>query len=134
MTVSCCRQHWQWHFFSFLRVSKITVNSSKRKAKRRGRFLAKQDVLLAPYELQLTIKYFKMDQLGKGSIVTMGLTCEACCPVLAMPSYLRHCQAKPELCSIIPLPDWQTAVSPPSIFCCARTATTQVTITHTASE
>ena len=41
---------------------------------RRGRFLAKQDVLLAPYDLQLTIKYSKMDQLGKGSIITMGLT------------------------------------------------------------
>ena len=83
-------------FFGFLRVSEFIVNSSwKRKAMRRGRFLAKQDVLLAPYELQLTIKYSKMDQLGKGSIVTMGLTCEACCPFLAMPSYLRHCQAKP---------------------------------------
>ena len=61
-------------FFGFLRVSKFTVNSWKRKAMRRGRFLAKQDVLLAPYDLQLTIKYSKMDQLGKGSIITMGLT------------------------------------------------------------
>eukprot|EP00731_Ephydatia_muelleri_P002599 Em0001g2599a len=61
-------------FFGFLRVSKFTVNSWKRKAMRRGRFLAKQDVLLAPYNLQLTIKYSKMDQLGKGSIITMRLT------------------------------------------------------------
>ena len=55
-------------FFGFLRVSKFTVNSSKRKATRRGRFLAKQDARLAPHELQLTIKYSKMDQLGNGSI------------------------------------------------------------------
>ena len=36
---------------------------------------------LAPHEQQLTIKYSKTDQLGNGSIVTMGLTGEACCPV-----------------------------------------------------
>ena len=81
--------------FGFLRVSEFTVNSSKRKAMRRGRFLAKQEVLLAPHKLQLTIKYSKTDQLGNGSIVTMGLTREACCPALAMTSYLRRCQAKP---------------------------------------
>ncbi|KAL5517281.1 hypothetical protein EMCRGX_G002798 [Ephydatia muelleri] len=51
-------------------------------------------------------------KMGKGSIVTMGLTSEACCPVLAMPSYLWRCQAKQELCSIIPLPVWQATVSP----------------------
>ena len=84
-------------FFGFLRVSKFTVNSWKRKAMRRGRFLAKQDVLLAPYDLHLTIKYSKMDQLRKGSIITMGLTRSSLlsCPVLAMPSYLRCCHAKP---------------------------------------
>ena len=82
-------------FFGFLRVSKFTVDSSKRKAMRKGYFLAKQDVLLTSQELQLTIKRSKTDQLGNGSIVTMGPTHEACCPVLAMTSYLHCCQAKP---------------------------------------
>ena len=125
-------------FFGFLRVSKFTVNSWKRKAMRRGRFLAKQDVLLAPYNLQLTIKYSKMDQLGKGSIITMGLTRSY---LLSSPRHaillkVLSCQAS---CSIIILPVWQAAVSPkaygsPSILSCARTAMTQGTITHTASE
>eukprot|EP00731_Ephydatia_muelleri_P002419 Em0001g2419a len=125
-------------FFGFLRVSKFTVNSWKRKAMRRGRFLAKQDVLLAPYDLQLTIKYSKMDQLGKGSIITMGLTRSS---LLSSPRHaillkVLSCQAS---CSIITLPVWQAAVSPkaygsPSILSCARTAMTQGTITHTASE
>ena len=89
-------------FFGFLRVSKFTVNSWKRKAMRRGRFLAKQDVLLAPYDLQLTIKYSKMDQLGKGSIITMGLTRSS---LLSSPRHaillkVLSCQAS---CSIIPL-------------------------------
>ncbi|KAL5517244.1 hypothetical protein EMCRGX_G002748 [Ephydatia muelleri] len=97
-------------FFGFLRVSNITVNSWKRKAMRRG-FLAKQDVLLAPYDLQLTIKYSKMDQLGKGSIITMGLTRSS---LLSSPHHaillkVLSCQAS---CSIIPLPVWQAAVSP----------------------
>ena len=97
-------------FFGFLRVSKFTVNSWKRKAMRRGRFLAKQDVLLAPYDLQLTIKYSKMDQLGKGSIITMGLTRSS---LLSSPRHaillkVLSCQAS---CSIIPLPVWQAAVS-----------------------
>ena len=97
-------------FFGFLRVSKFTVNSWKRKAMRRGRFLAKQDVLLAPYNLQLTIKYSKMDQLGKGSIITMGLTRSS---LLSSPRHaillkVLSCQAS---CSIIPLPVWQAAVS-----------------------
>lgn len=64
-------------FFGFLRVSEFTVSRSKRTAMRRGRFLAKQDVRLAPHELQLTIKYSKTDQLGNGSIITMGFTGEA---------------------------------------------------------
>eukprot|EP00731_Ephydatia_muelleri_P002567 Em0001g2567a len=97
-------------FFGFLRVSKFTVNSWKRKAMRRGRFLAKQDVLLAPYYLQLTIKYSKMDQLGKGSIITMGLTRSS---LLSSPRHaillkVLSCQAS---FSIIPLPVWQAAVS-----------------------
>ena len=62
------------------------VDSSRRKSMRRGCFLAKQDVLLTPQELQLTIKRSKTDQLGYRSIVTMP-THEACCPVLAMTSY-----------------------------------------------
>ena len=98
-------------FFGFLRVSKFTVNSWKRKAMRKGRFLAKQDVLLAPYNLQLTIKYSKMDQLGKGSIIAMRLTRSS---LLSSPRHaillkVLSCQAS---CSIIPLPVWQTAVSP----------------------
>ena len=98
-------------FFSFQRVSKFTVNSWKRKAMRRGRFLAKQDVLLAPYDLQLTIKYSKMDQLGKGSIIAMRLTRSS---LLSSPRHaillkVLSCQAS---CSIIPLPVWQAAVSP----------------------
>ena len=97
-------------FFGFLRVSKFTVNSWKRKAMRRGRFLAKQDVLLAPFDLHLTIKYSKMDQLGKGSIITMGLTRSS---LLSSPHHaillkVLSCQAS---CSIIPLPVWQAAVS-----------------------
>ena len=96
-------------FFGFLRVSKFTVNSWKRKAMRRGRFLAKQDVLLAPYDLHLTIKYSKMDQLGKGSIITMGLTRSSLlsCPRHAILLKVLSCQAS---CSIIPHPVWQAAV------------------------
>ncbi|KAL5517268.1 hypothetical protein EMCRGX_G002781 [Ephydatia muelleri] len=99
-------------FFGFLRVIKFTVNSWKKKAMRRGRFLAKQDVLLAPYNLQLTIKYSKMDQLGKGSIIAMmGITRSS---LLSNPRHaiilkVLSCQAS---CSIIPLPVWQDAVSP----------------------
>ena len=89
-------------FFGFLRVSEITTaDSSKRKAirrgrgeaMRRGRFLDKQDVQLTPHKL--TIKWSKTDQLGNRSIVTMEPTHEAICPVLAMMSYLRCCQAEP---------------------------------------
>ena len=78
---------------------------------RRGRFLAKQDVLLAPYDLHLTIKYSKMDQLRKGSIITMGLTRSSLlsCPRHAILLKVLSCQAS---CSIIPLPVWQAAVSP----------------------
>ena len=97
-------------FFGFLRVGEFTTTDiSKRKAMRRGRgeamwrgrgeamrrgrFLAKQDVQLTPHKL--TIKWSKTDQLGNRSIVTMEPTHEAICPVLAMMSYLRCCQAKP---------------------------------------
>ena len=91
--------------------SEFTVNSWKRKAMRRGRFLAKLDMLLAPYDLQLTIKYSNMDQLGKGSIVTMGLNRSS---LLSSPRHaillkVLSCQAS---CSTIPLPVWQATVSP----------------------
>ena len=79
-------------FFGFLSVSEFTTN---RKAMRRGRFLTRKDVLCTPDELKLNIKYSKVDQLGNGSSISMGLTGEVCCPVLTMKSYLKCCHAKP---------------------------------------
>ncbi|KAL5517315.1 hypothetical protein EMCRGX_G002846 [Ephydatia muelleri] len=52
-------------FFGFLRVYKFTVNSWKRKAMRRGRFLAKQDVLASTLRSAADHQIFQDGPVGE---------------------------------------------------------------------
>ena len=77
-------------FFGFLRVSEFTVPAPFIGST--CRFLAKGDIRFIGHQLKVFRNCSKMDQLGKGSVITVGCSEDACCPVNAMQHYLGECR------------------------------------------
>ncbi|KAL5497449.1 hypothetical protein EMCRGX_G013922 [Ephydatia muelleri] len=80
-------------FFGFLRVSEYTRTT-------RGRFdprlhPTKSDVTWVKEGLHFLIKKSKTDQTGRGTMISMGYTHRASCPVMALRAYFQNCTAPP---------------------------------------
>ncbi|KAL5463980.1 hypothetical protein EMCRGX_G032933 [Ephydatia muelleri] len=81
-------------FFGFLRVSEYTLTT-------RGRFdprlhPTRRDVTWVKEGLHFLIKKSKTDQTGRGTIISMGYTHRASCPVMALRAYFQNCTAPPK--------------------------------------
>ncbi len=76
-------------FFNFLRVSEFTVNS-KKDQQTWHKCIALSDIHITPGgELQLTIRFSKTDQVGKGTLLSIQKSQRGqLCPVVAMERYL----------------------------------------------
>eukprot|EP00731_Ephydatia_muelleri_P036952 Em0362g2a len=80
-------------FFGFLRVSEYTRTT-------RGRFdprlhPTRSDVTWVKEGLHFLIKKSKTDQTGRGTMISMGYTHRASCPVMALRAYFQNCTAPP---------------------------------------
>ncbi|KAL5515947.1 hypothetical protein EMCRGX_G001197 [Ephydatia muelleri] len=80
-------------FFGFLRVSEYTRTT-------RGTFdprlhPTRSDVTWVKEGLHFLIKKSKTDQTGRGTMISMGFTHRASCPVMALRAYFQNCTAPP---------------------------------------
>eukprot|EP00731_Ephydatia_muelleri_P013543 Em0007g853a len=76
-------------FFGFLRVGEFTTSTQRHSAPS----LARKHVAISEDWMTVFLQFSKTDQLGKGSMITVGCTGGTCCPVRAMSLYLAHCKA-----------------------------------------
>ena len=67
-------------FIGFLRVSELTVPAYHTSRQ----FLARRDIQFLGHQLKVFLTHSKTDQFGQGSVITVGCSEDACCPVSAM--------------------------------------------------
>ena len=75
-------------FFGFLLVSELTVPAYHTSRQ----FLARRDIQFLGHQLTVFLTHSKTDQFGQGSVITVGCSEDACCPVSAMQHYLECCR------------------------------------------
>ena len=78
-------------FFGFLHVSELTVPAYHTSRQ----FLARRDIQFLGHQLKVFLTHSKTDQFGQGSVITVGCSEDACCPVSAMQHYLESCRTPP---------------------------------------
>ena len=78
-------------FFGFLRVSELTVPAYHTSRQ----ILARRDIQFLGHQLKVFLTHSKTDQFGQGSVITVGCSEDACCPVSAMQHYLESCRTPP---------------------------------------
>eukprot|EP00731_Ephydatia_muelleri_P009454 Em0005g40a len=78
-------------FFGFLRVSELTVPAYHTSCQ----FLARRDIQFLGHQLKVFLTHSKTDQFGQGSVITVGCSEDAFCPVSAMQHYLESCRTPP---------------------------------------
>ena len=78
-------------FFGFLRISELTVPAYHTSRQ----FLARRDIQFLGHQLKVFLTHSKTDQFGQGSVITVGCSEDACCPVSAMQHYLESCRTPP---------------------------------------
>ena len=75
----------------FWRVSELTVLAYHIS----HQFLARWDIQFFGHQLKVFLTHSKTDQFGQGSVITVGCSEDACCPVSAMQHYLESCTTPP---------------------------------------
>ena len=55
-------------------------------------FLARWDIQFLGHQLKMFLTHSKTGQFGQGSVITVGCSEDACCPISAMQHYLESCR------------------------------------------